>query len=156
MSSKEISWQLATFEQLTTKELYQMLQLRIEIFVVEQTCYYQDLDGKDHHRETQHLMGYRNNELVAYARLLAPGVSYDGLVSIGRVIVAPQGRGMKLGAELMIQAIAGCEKYWPDHNIKLSAQQHLQEFYQRQQFKTVSEMYLEDDIPHVAMVREIT
>ena len=143
-----------TFQQLTTIELYRLLQLRVEVFVVEQSCYYQELDGKDCEERTRHLLGYREQELVAYARLLAPGVSYPEFASIGRVIVAPQARGSRLGNQLMERAIAVCETCWPQQPIKISAQQHLQSFYQRHQFKTVSEPYLEDDIPHVAMLRQ--
>lgn len=153
MTSENIVWKLVTFEQLTTTELYLLLQLRVEVFVVEQSCFYQDLDGKDREAQTLHLLAYLGSELVAYARLLAPGVSYVDFASIGRVIVAPQARGHQLGNRLMARAVAACEKYWPQRAIKISAQQHLQSFYRRHQFNTVSEPYLEDDIPHVAMLR---
>ena len=144
-------WQAQSFEQLTTRQLYQMLQLRVEVFVVEQTCYYQDLDGKDTLPDTLHLMAYQQDEIVAYARILAPGVSYPDNVSIGRVIVVDSCRGLKIGDELMTRAMSCCQKQWPGVDVKISAQEHLQGYYQKHGFVTVSPMYLEDDIPHVAM-----
>ncbi len=149
-----IQWQSLTFSQLSTTQLYQLLQLRVEVFVVEQTCYYQDLDGKDTHAETQHVMGVRDGELIAYARILAPDVSYPSQVSIGRVIVAKSARGIKLGDGLIEQCLVCCQNNWPSIGIKISAQQHLQSYYQKHGFVTVSAMYLEDDIPHVAMCRQ--
>lgn len=152
---QDIQWQTLTFSQLSTAQLYQMLQLRIEVFVVEQTCYYQDLDGKDTQAETQHVMGFRDGQLIAYARILAPDVSYPGKASIGRVIVAESARGINLGDRLIEQCLACCRHNWPNIDIKISAQQHLQSYYQKHGFVTVSEMYLEDDIPHVAMCATI-
>jgi len=146
-----IQWKTITFNQLSTIELYRLIQLRVAVFVVEQTCFYQELDDKDHDKETQHVLGYRDQELVAYARLLAPDVSYPDQVSIGRVIVSTSARGIKLGDRLMEQCLTQCAKHWPGRAIKISAQQHLQRYYNRHGFVTASEMYLEDDIPHVAM-----
>lgn len=148
-----IDWQVSTFSQLSTAQLYQMLQLRIEVFVVEQTCYYQDLDGKDNHPQTLHVIGYRDGDIVAYARVLAPDISYPDKTSIGRVIVSESARGLKLGDCLIEHCVKHCLAQWPNHDIKISAQQHLQGYYQKHGFETVSSMYLEDDIPHVAMCR---
>jgi len=148
-----IEWKTLNFSQLSTRQLYQMLQLRIAVFVVEQSCFYQDLDGKDHNDDTIHVLGYRGDNLVAYARLLAPDVSYPNMSSIGRVIVSEAGRGQGLGDQLIEQCLIKGEHDWPDRDIKISAQQHLQSYYQKHGFITVSEMYLEDDIPHVAMCR---
>jgi len=147
----EIQWHALGFSQLSTAQLYQIIQLRIEVFVVEQTCYYQDLDGKDTLPTTLHLVAMRGDELVAYARILAPGVSYPDFSSIGRVIVSQSARGIKLGDQLMTRAITLTEQCWSNHEVKISAQQHLQGYYQKHGFYTISPMYLEDDIPHVAM-----
>lgn len=149
----EINWHAQRFDQLTTKQLYQIMQLRVEVFVVEQTCYYQDLDGNDLLDDTMHVMAYRDGNIIAYARVLAPNVSYPDLASIGRVIIAKEARGIKLGDELIRQSLIQCDKYWPGIGIKISAQQHLQSYYGKHGFETVSSMYLEDDIPHVAMCR---
>jgi len=148
---QDIQWQVLTFEQLSTAQLYQLLQLRIEVFVVEQTCFYQDLDGKDKQEGTGHVMGYCDGELVAYSRVLAPGVSYAGKASIGRVIVLESARGLKLGDRLIERSLQYCLSNWPDVDIQISAQEHLQGYYQKHGFVTVSKMYFEDDIPHVAM-----
>ncbi len=150
-----ISWQVKTFKQLSTIELYQVLKLRIDVFVVEQTCYYSDLDNLDLHSETQHLLGYKQGELVAYLRILAKGQSYDEYISIGRVVTAPQARGAGLGHELIQQGLLACQQYFPNENIKISAQEHLTGYYQQYGFVQVSKMYLEDNIPHVAMIKEI-
>ena len=145
-----ITWQLKTFAELTTKELYQLLKLRVNIFVVEQTCPYPELDDKDHQDGVYHLLGYADNQLVANARLLPAGISFDS-VSIGRVATHKEYRATGLGHQLMQQAIIHCENLWPGVSIEIGAQQHLTPFYQRHGFIQTSEMYLEDDIPHVDM-----
>ncbi len=147
-----IRWQVKTFAQLSTTELYELLKLRVAVFVVEQSCFYQDLDDKDNVATTLHLMAYKDDELVAYARIVAPGVSYQAQASIGRVIVSNKVRGLKMGHQLMKKSVVLCNDHWPQHDIKLSAQQHLQQYYQHHHFETVSAMYLEDDIPHVSML----
>lgn len=144
-------WITKNFEQLTTTELYDMLQLRVEVFVVEQTCYYQDLDDKDRHPGTQHLLGYIDGRLVAYLRALAPGVSYPGHASIGRVLTRDNIRGQGWGQPLMSEGMTLCRQQWPEHRVKISAQYHLQAYYGRFGFTAVGEQYLEDDIPHIAM-----
>ena len=146
---------IKTFEQLSTKELHAIYQLRIEIFVVEQTCYYQDVDGKDILPDTRHLMFWDNDVLAGYTRILAPGASYPEFASIGRIANAQTHRGIGLGHKMVEQSIVACLEYWPQSSIKISAQAHLQDFYGKHQFVTVSDEYLEDDIPHVAMVRTI-
>lgn len=139
---------LKAFKELTTTELYDALQLRSAVFVIEQNCIYQDLDDKD--RKGHHLLGYDNGALVAYARLLGPGISY-GEASIGRVVVSKEARGRKSGRELMIKAIEETFSAFNTNEIVISAQQYLEKFYTDLGFWTEGEMYLEDDIPHIKM-----
>jgi len=159
MNSKN-AWQVKHFDELSLNQLYDLLKLRIDVFVVEQTCYYPDLDGDknqlDRDKETLHVLGYQDDTLVAYLRILAKGQSYDNYISIGRVAIAEQARGTGLGHELMIEALKLCQQNFPNQNIKISAQEHLANYYQKHGFKQVSQMYLEDDIPHVAMLKDVT
>ena len=152
------TWQTKRFEELSLNQLYDVLKLRVDVFVVEQTCFYPDLDGDkgllDRHPQTLHLLGYQAEQLVAYLRILPKGQNYPNNVSIGRVVTAHQARGGGLGHELMNQGLALCQKDFPNESIKISAQQHLKAYYQKHGFTQVSEMYLEDDIPHIAMIRE--
>ena len=152
--TSNIYWQALTFKQLTTDQLYDALKLRVDIFVVEQTCYYPELDEKDRHRETIHLLGYDGDKLVAYLRLLAANVSYPSCVSIGRVATAEDYRGIGIGHPLMRKALALCEQTWPNIDIKIGAQEHLEKYYNKHDFVRVSDMYLEDDIPHIDMLRK--
>ena len=145
-----ITWHSIPFSQLSTQQLYQLLRLRVDVFVVEQTCPYPELDGKDTLAGVHHLLGYANEELVACARLLPPGASYDN-TSIGRVATKQSARGNGLGQQLITEALMRCETLWPKTTIDIGAQQHLEHFYANHGFKTISEMYLEDDIPHVDM-----
>ena len=153
-------WQVKHFKELTLEQLYDLLKLRIDVFVVEQTCYYPDLDGDkdqlDRDKETLHVLGYQDDTLVAYLRVLAKGQSYDNYISIGRVAIAEQARGSGLGHELMIETLALCKQYFAKQNIKISAQEYLINFYKQHGFKQVTEMYLEDNIPHVAMIKDMT
>ncbi|AQS38658.1 putative acyltransferase [Shewanella psychrophila] len=142
-----------SFKELTTDELYELLQLRSEVFVVEQTCYYQDLDDKDRHPGARHLLGYHEGRLAAYLRMLPTGVSYPQHQSIGRVVTSDAVRGQGAGHQLLEQGVALCLSQDADLGIKISAQEHLQAYYGRQGFVTVSGVYLEDGINHVAMVR---
>lgn len=145
-----ISWYRLPFHELTTTQLYQLMKLRVDVFVVEQTCPYPELDDKDHQSGVHHLLGYSNNELVACARLLPAGISYPS-VSIGRVATAMNHRGNGLGHELIRQALSDCEALWPGANIEIGAQEHLANFYMIHGFEQTSEMYLEDNIPHIDM-----
>ncbi len=149
-----MNWQIKKFDELSTNELYDFLKLRIDVFVVEQTCFYPDLDDLDRHHETLHLYCYLNDKIAAYLRILAKGQSYDEYPSIGRVIIAPHARGSGLGHELMEKAIEACCHSFPSQDIKISAQEHLEQYYNKHGFTRVSEMYLEDDIPHIAMIRK--
>tara|TARA_B110000902_G_C13958309_1_gene456426 strand:- start:70 stop:525 length:456 start_codon:yes stop_codon:yes gene_type:complete len=149
-----MNWQLKKFNQLTTNELYDALKLRIDVFVVEQTCFYPDLDDLDRHHQTLHLYCYQGDKMAAYLRILAQGQSYDNYPSIGRVIIAPHARGFGLGHKLMEEAILACSQYFPSQAIKISAQEHLEKYYNKHGFIRVSDVYLEDDIPHIAMIKE--
>ncbi|GAA6173009.1 GNAT family N-acetyltransferase [Colwellia sp. KU-HH00111] len=153
------TWTAKTFNELTLDQLYDLLKLRIDVFVVEQTCFYPDLDGEkgqlDRHQDTLHLLGYHNGTLVGYLRILALGQSYPDHISIGRVAIAKKARGSGLGHQLMSEALTLCSKHFPGHNIKISAQEYLINYYQQHGFKQVSQMYLEDNIPHVAMIKNV-
>lgn len=152
------TWQTKKFTELSLNQLYEVLKLRVDVFVVEQTCYYPDLDGEkdllDRHPQTLHLLGYQAEQLVAYLRILPKGQNYPNNVSIGRVVTAPQARNGGLGHQLMTEGVTMCQQYFPNESIKISAQQHLKGYYQKHGFTQVSEMYLEDDIPHIAMIRQ--
>lgn len=145
-----LSFSKKKFDALNTKELYEILALRAEVFVVEQNCPYQDVDGKD--IEGIHVLGYLNSELIAYARVLKKGASYKDYVSIGRVVTSPSLRGNNYGHQLMSYAIAICKKDFPGQAIKISAQAHLEKFYNAHAFVATGEAYLEDNIPHIGMV----
>lgn len=148
-----MDWQLRTFEALSNHELYQLLKLRVDVFVVEQTCPYPELDDKDLITGVYHLLGYEQDQLVACARLLPAGISYPS-VSIGRVATHEKARGNGLGHQLLEQAIHQCQRLWPNSAIEIGAQEHLSAFYGRYGFVATSEMYLEDGIPHIDMKRE--
>jgi ElaA protein len=150
-------WQAKAFSELSLNQLYDVLKLRIDIFVVEQTCFYPDLDSDkdqlDRHPQTIHLIGYQGEQVVAYLRILPKGQSYPNNISIGRVVIATNARGSGLGHELMTEALSLCHQKFPFEEIKISAQQHLSSYYQQHGFAQVSPMYLEDGIPHIAMLR---
>jgi ElaA protein len=134
------------------EQLYAILQLRAKVFVVEQQCAYQDVDGQDLAGDTCHLMAWDGDRLVAYLRLLDPETQ-GGDVVIGRVIIAHEARGVGLGHELMAQALKQAGKRWPEVPIYLSAQSHLQGYYGQYGFVVAGEEFLEDDIPHIGMRR---
>lgn len=146
----KFSHTIKSFEELTNQELYQMLRLRSEVFVVEQNCPYLDLDNKD--QKGFHLLYYVDNELAGVTRLLPSGVSYNE-ISIGRVVIARTHRGLGLGKKLMEASIAGCEEKFGKAPIKISAQYHLSKFYQSLGFAEQGEVYDEDGIPHIEMLR---
>lgn len=152
-NAAQIAWQCKKFSALNTTELYDLLKLRIDVFVVEQTCYYPDLDDHDRHADTLHLFCYQNEVMTAYLRILPTGLTYQDYISIGRVVIAPCARGTGLGHKLMQQALTECEQAFPDEKLKISAQEHLEKYYNQHGFVRVSEMYLEDDIPHIAMLK---
>lgn len=146
-------WQDLHHSELTVPQLYALLKLRCEVFIVEQNCPYQDVDGDDLIGENRHLLGWRGDELVAYARILKSAEDFAPVV-IGRVIVSPTVRGEKLGYQLMENALASCARQWPQKAIYLGAQAHLQRFYASFGFQPVTEVYDEDGIAHIGMARE--
>ena len=143
-----MKWYLKSFNELTNLELHDLFKLRTDIFVVEQNCPYPEIDGKD--PVSLHLMAKVNDQIVAYTRILPPGVSFDE-PSIGRVVVDIAYRGNGLGHELLKRSIdASLAKY--GQSIKIGAQAHLEHYYGAAGFKKVSDEYLEDDIPHFDML----
>ncbi|UAB76458.1 GNAT family N-acetyltransferase [Mesoflavibacter sp. SCSIO 43206] len=140
-----------TFSQLTTKELYDLLQLRSEVFVVEQDCVYQDIDGKD--QIALHVLGFKDEVLVGYTRIFKPG-DYFELASIGRVVVKENERKHKYGYDIMDASIKTIKDVFNTTDIKISAQCYLKRFYNNLQFFEVGDQYLEDGIPHIAMIYE--
>jgi ElaA protein len=122
----EIIWENKTFSQLNTDELYDLLKLRIDIFVVEQSCFYPDLDDHDRHPQTQHLFCYQDGVMTAYLRILPKGLTYQNNISIGRVVTAPCARGIGLGHELMRVGLVECLKFFPNDTVKISAQEQLE------------------------------
>ncbi|RCW87254.1 GNAT family N-acetyltransferase [Phyllobacterium bourgognense] len=141
---------LSGLDELSPRDLYDMLKLRVDVFVVEQKCPYPELDGKD--VDALHLRLLCGNDLVGSVRIRKPAKT-DPAARIGRVVVAPQHRGKKLGDRLMVEAIAQCERLYPESPIKLSAQSQLLRFYGSFGFVPISKEYLEDGIPHVDMQR---
>ena len=146
----DLKWKIKRFEALTTVELYDLLQLRSEVFVVEQNCVYQDIDYKD--QKALHLIGEDNGQIVAYARLFKPKDYFDE-ASIGRVVVKPTYRDKKLGHILMREAVYFIKSQFNETKITISAQLYLKKFYESHDFIQTSETYLEDDIPHIEMKR---
>jgi ElaA protein len=140
-----------SFQELSKLELYQILQLRTEVFVVEQDCVYQDMDGKD--VKALHVIGSKNNEIIAYTRIFRPG-DYMEHASIGRVVVRKSERQGGYGKEIMLASIDAIKDNFKETTIHLSAQTYLQKFYSELGFTAVGETYLEDDIPHILMVKE--
>ena len=147
----DLKWKIKPFKALSLDELYALLQLRSEVFVVEQNCVYQDIDGKDY--KALHLLGEFDSEIVAYARLFDAGDYFEN-ASIGRVVVGTAYRDKKWGHELMQQAIIGIGKHFNETAITISAQLYLKKFYETQGFSQTSAMYLEDEIPHIEMKKE--
>lgn len=146
-----LEWKIKPFDALLVHELYDLLKLRSEVFVVEQNCVYLDLDGKD--KIALHLFAEYDGKIVAHARLFKPGISFDH-ASIGRVVVDPNYRDRKWGHDLMREAIAGIKIHFNESKITIGAQLYLKKFYESHGFVQTSEMYLEDDIPHIEMIKE--
>jgi ElaA protein len=138
------------FNELTTDELYVILQLRSEVFVIEQDCIYQDLDHKD--QLAYHILGVLDNQIIAYARIFKSG-DYFLEPSIGRIVVKKEFRKFKYGYKLVENSIQFIENNLKENNILISAQSYLTKFYNSLGFIQISEEYLEDDIPHIKMLR---
>ncbi|POY39865.1 GNAT family N-acetyltransferase [Flavobacterium alvei] len=146
-----LQWKIKSFENLSVNELYDILRLRSEIFVVEQNCVYLDLDGKD--KLSLHLFGEFDGKIVAYSRLFQPGITFEN-ASIGRVVVNANYRDKKWGHDLMRESIAAIKSHFGESKITIGAQLYLKKFYESHGFVQTSEMYLEDDIPHIEMKKE--
>ena len=146
-----MKWILRKFDELTVKELYAILQLRNEVFIVEQHCAYQDLDDKD--QKSFHFMCWKDDMLVAYTRLVPAGVSYDE-PSIGRVVTSPVIRRNGMGKELMQRSIEETITLFGRKDIRIGAQLYLKRFYESLGFVQVSEVYLEDGIEHIEMIKK--
>ena len=147
-----LKWVRKYFNDLSPFELYEVMRLRNEVFVVEQNCVFQDADNKD--QLCHHLLGYKGHDLAAYARLVPPGVSYENKISIGRVITSPAHRGAGAGKALMKEGIEQCYELFGKQPIKIGAQLYLKEFYGSFGFTQTSEVYDEDGIPHIEMIKD--
>lgn len=149
----DIDWRFVPFSALTSLELYEMLQLRSEVFVVEQSCPFQDMDGAD--QKAMHLMGVdraKGGRLVAYARCFAAGEKFAE-ASIGRVVTHMSARGDGIGHVLIKEAIARLLAHWGPQPIRIGAQARLEKFYKQHGFVQNGEPYIEDGIPHIEMLR---
>ncbi len=144
-----MNWKIKRFEELSGDEVYKILALRNEIFIVEQDCVYLDCDNKDF--KSYHLFCEDNGELIAYLRIIDKGVSYDD-ISIGRVSVKKGYRGKGIAREMLVKAIDFIENNLNEKAIKIQAQSYLLDFYSSLGFKLISEEYLEDNIPHIDMI----
>lgn len=138
------------FNELNINELHDLLQLRSEVFVLEQNCVYQDIDGKD--KKALHIIGKKEDKIVAYTRCFASGIYFDEAV-IGRVVVALKERKFKFGHDIMIASIEAINKIYKTESIKISAQTYLKKFYEYYGFESIDEGYLEDGIPHITMLK---
>lgn len=152
-----IDWQWRTFAALTNAELYTVLAARQQVFIVEQSCIFPDLDGLD--ADAQHLLGWRmvdgQRQLAAYLRLLAPGVKYAE-PSIGRVLTTPAARGSGAGRALLKEGTRGTDRLYPGHANRIGAQRYLEQFYAQFGYVTITAPYDEDGILHVDMLRAAT
>lgn len=147
-----INWVCKPFGELTTEELYIILRLRSEVFVVEQNCVFLDMDNKDFYCD--HLMGWKENMLLGYSRIVPPGISYEDS-SIGRIVSSPAGRGMGVGRELLQQSIQTLYRIHGKRDIRIGAQYYLKEFYESFGFVQTGEIYPEDGISHIEMLLSI-
>lgn len=148
-----LKYKCYSFDELSNIQLYRVMQLRIEVFSVEQNCPYQDADNKD--QDSYHILGVdAKGVLQAYTRIVPPGLSYKVYSSIGRVITSAAVRGKKQGIPLMNFSIEKTLEFWPKADIKISAQTYITKFYNSLGFQEIGEEYLEDDLPHIAMIRK--
>ncbi|WP_226063648.1 GNAT family N-acetyltransferase [Kaistella polysaccharea] len=151
MKSETIVWKVKSFEQLSTEELYRIIQARIDVFVVEQNCPYPETDGSD--TKALHIWAEGDEEILAYCRVFGPHIKYD-VPSIGRVLTNKDFRSKKLGKALMKIALDVVETRFNTTKVQISAQDYLLRFYEMFGFKSTGKNYLEDDIPHTEMVRD--
>jgi ElaA protein len=150
MSVASLQWQFSSYGALSLQQLYALLQLRTEVFVVEQNCVFQDMDGYD--EKAMHLLGLQDDKLVAYARCFNVGIKFKE-ASIGRVITHARVRGTGAGHALMQQALGSMKMVWGVQPIRIGAQARLEKFYEQHGFKAASAPYIEDGIPHIEMLR---
>ena len=151
--TSSIIWKIKPFSKLSTQELYQILKIRQEVFIVEQTCYYLDADGYD--ERAIHIWAEKDGEILAYCRIFEPAIKYNE-ASIGRVLTHPNYRRNNLGKILVKFAINSIESRFRTSSIRISAQDYLLRFYSEFGFQDTGKKYLEDDIPHTEMVRVIS
>jgi ElaA protein len=150
MKTLDLDWQWSAFDALTPQALYAVLAARSAVFVVEQACSYQDLDGYD--ARADHLVGWSGGDVAAYCRVFGPGVKYPE-ASVGRVLTTGAFRRTGAGRQLMTRALAAIDARYAGSGTRISAQAYLERFYGSFGFETVSAPYMEDDIPHVEMLR---
>lgn len=143
-----MEWLFKEYEELTVSELYELLKLRASVFVIEQDCLYQDLDGKD--SQATHLLGYKK-KLIAYSRIFPPGTIDKEHARIGRIIITKQYRGKGIGFKLVKKSVSFCKEHFGNQIIKISAQVYLKKFYNQCGFVEKGKIYLEDGIPHCFM-----
>lgn len=144
-----ITWKWRTFDELTKQELYDILALREKVFILEQKCFYVDLDYRD--QQSMHLLGLIDDKLAGYLRVLPTGLAYSDAMSFGRVVTAPFARGKGFGKKMLEETLLYFKKNHPNEPITISAQIYLEKFYQSYGFKTISEPYDDEGIIHVDM-----
>ncbi|SRR5690554_135325 len=146
----KIVWEAKYFSELTIEELYGLLRLREQVFIIEQNCVYPDLDNKD--QKAVHVLGKLDGKIIAYSRLFKPGDYFD-TASIGRVVTDNSYRNLKIGHTLVAKSIEEIKNYFNQERITISAQCYLLEFYKSLGFEPIGEQYLEDGIPHIRMIK---
>jgi ElaA protein len=149
-TNTNLRWVTKSFSELTVDELYDVLRLRSEVFIVEQKCIFLDIDNND--RKAFHTIGFIGDEVVATTRLFDKDIMYEGYQSIGRVVGSPRHRGLGIGKALMQYSISECERLFGKGPIKIGAQLYLKKFYNEQGFEQSGDVYLEDDIDHIPMI----
>ena len=150
-NNTNLRWVTKTFSELTVDELYDVLRLRSEVFIVEQKCIFLDIDNND--RKAFHTIGFIGDEVVATTRLFDKDIMYEGYQSIGRVVGSPRHRGLGIGKALMQYSISECDRLFGKGPIKIGAQLYLKKFYSEQGFEQSGEIYIEDEIEHIPMIR---
>ena len=150
-NNSNLRWVTKTFTELNVNELYALLRLRSEVFVLEQHCIFLDMDNND--QKAYHTIGFIGDEVVATTRLFDKNIMYDGYQSIGRVVGCPRHRGLGIGKALMQYSIQECERLFGKGPIKIGAQLYLKKFYNEQGFEQSGDVYLEDEIDHIPMIR---
>lgn len=144
-----MEWSLKTFEELSTHEIYQILKARVDVFVVEQACAYEEIDNYD--QQSTHLFLRTEDKLVAYVRLVPKQTKFNE-VSIGRVLVVKEFRGKGYAKAIMEKAISHLINEWEENVIKIQAQYYLNDFYSSLGFKQITDVYLDDGLPHIDMI----